>query len=321
MFDASGQAAQCRNGTTVPNPTTNTGLVADCDALWAAKDTFRGTITLNWNATTAVSNWQGITVAGTPQRVTSISFLSNIRPPIPGKLNGSLPTEFGNLTALQRLDVQQSSLTGSIPPELANLSNLQDLTLQGNNLTGSIPPQLANLSNLTQLNLQDNNLTGSIPPQLANLSNLGILYLGENSLTGPIPSELGGISTLLGLRLEYNRLSGEFPRWVANLNSLQFFQIQGNRLTGHLPLDNPLSASVTQWRIGRFGGDPPGAENMWIGCIPSWATANSAVRGEENLDLPNCGTPLARAFGCWTRFSRLPPPFAVRAGRVRPRRR
>ena len=320
LFDASGQAAQapeCRNGVVVPDHANEPGLLADCDTLWASKDTFLGTNLrthpqFNWNASTAIGSWTGITVTNvtstTPGtnvqrhggRVTSISL--RFRPvstmyPVP--LNGSLPAEFGNLTELTHLQIFGNSLTGSIPPELGNLANLTQLGLQSNSLTGPIPPELGNLANLTQLGLQSNSLTGPIPPELGNLSNLTQLGLQSNSLTGPIPSELGGISGLQRLLLGENRLSGEFPRWVENLGSLRHFSIQGNRLTGHLPLEYPFSSSVTHATIGGGG--------MFIGCLPSWATSNSAVvQGGWGLGLPNCGSPPGESV--WVLDTVLAPP-------------
>ena len=49
---------------------------------------------------------------------------------------------------------------------------------------------------------------------------------------------------------------------------------------------------------------------MWIGCIPSWATSNSAVMGEENLDLPSCGSPPGESV--WVLDTVLAPPSPVR---------
>ena len=46
----------CENGTAVPSPAANPGLVADCSALLTAKDTLRGTATLNWDADTAITS-------------------------------------------------------------------------------------------------------------------------------------------------------------------------------------------------------------------------------------------------------------------------
>ena len=44
-------------------------------------------------------------------------------------------------------------MTGEIPTELGNLSNLETLDLGGNQLTGEIPTELGSLSNLQGLYL------------------------------------------------------------------------------------------------------------------------------------------------------------------------
>ena len=296
LFDVLGQTHPC-DTTTVVSDQTNTGLISDCKVLWGLRDDFTGTVTLNWNATTAISSWAGITVSGTPSRVTTIRFVQRVLPVIPSELNGTLPPELGQLSALQSLSLQAqaftgsippelgdistlrylvvsgSMLTGSIPPELGRLSNVQQLHIQGNSLTGEIPPELGSLSNLQQLYLSDNSLTGSIPPELGSLSNLQRLLLHNNMLSGEIPSELGGLSNLTRLTLANNMLSDEFPRWVKNMGSLTTFTIQRNPLTGHLPLENPLPATITNANIGRVAGDPPGDPTRLIGCIPAWAVA------------------------------------------------
>ena len=330
LFDALGQTNPC-DTTTVVSDQTNTGLVNDCKALWAAKDDLRGTPALNWNATTAITSWQSITVSGTTPRVTVIYFagtsgltqaLDGQLPPELGNLSalttlwisdnsltGSIPKELGNLSNLRILALNRNDLTGSIPKELGNLSSLQELYLNGNDLTGSIPSELGNLSSLDDLWLNSNDLTGSIPPQLGNLSNLTILRMQDNMLSGPIPSELGNLSNLTDLWLHRNWLSGEFPSWVSNMSSLQVLDMHGNRLTGILPLEYPFPSSVTAAQIGRDAANP-GEDNMFIGCLPSWATSNTAVRGEENLGLPNCSTPPRESI--WVLDTVLAPPSPVR---------
>ena len=66
-------APTCTNGTVFANPADNRELVKDCQALLAAKDTLRGTATLNWSTGTAMSSWTGVTTGGTPTRVTGLS--------------------------------------------------------------------------------------------------------------------------------------------------------------------------------------------------------------------------------------------------------
>ena len=53
---------QCLDGTALTAHPDNPGLADDCALLLAARDTLRGTATLNWSATTAITGWTGVTV-------------------------------------------------------------------------------------------------------------------------------------------------------------------------------------------------------------------------------------------------------------------
>ncbi len=218
----------CWNGTAVPNLSVNPGLASDCTALLAAKDTLRGTAVLNWSGDTAITSWDGVTVDGTPSRVTEI------RLPEKG-LTGAIPKELANLTALKVLRLGDNQLTGSIPSELASLTNLADLRLYSNRLSGGIPTELGSLSNLVALHLDDNQLTGSIPTELGSLSNLRDLFLGKNQLTGGIPTQLGSLSNLRFMNLDDNQLTGGIPTQLGSLTNLQDLSLSGNQLTGSIP--------------------------------------------------------------------------------------
>ena len=77
----------CSGGVAVPNPGSNPGLLDDCRTLLSVRDTLAGAATLNWSGDVAMSDWDGVTVRGTPRRVT-------------------------------RLELRRSGLTGEIPAEL-----------------------------------------------------------------------------------------------------------------------------------------------------------------------------------------------------------
>ena len=141
-------ALTCANGTAVTDPGENRGLVHDCEALLDAKDTLRGTATLDWAADSAITGWEGITTGGTPSRVTELDLSSE-------SLSGSIPAGLGNLFELTSLDLSSNSLTGSIPRELGWLYNLTEIRLSGNSLTGCIPIALEGVStnDLSSLNL------------------------------------------------------------------------------------------------------------------------------------------------------------------------
>ena len=104
----------CADGGAVADAA-NTGLVADCEALLAARDTLAGTASLNWSLDTPITGWDGVTVGGTPPRVTGLALV-------------------------------QKQLTGEIPSALASLSNLGSLRLDKNQLTGCIPPGLRDVA-------------------------------------------------------------------------------------------------------------------------------------------------------------------------------
>ena len=65
------EQSDCSSGTAVPDAANNPGLVSDCEALLASRDTLAGTATLNWSADTPIADWEGVVLEGTPQRVTS----------------------------------------------------------------------------------------------------------------------------------------------------------------------------------------------------------------------------------------------------------
>ncbi len=189
----------------------------------------------DWNFNSAtppdasiVRSWSGVWVIN--NRVTSLRLGNN-------QLTGSIPTELGNLSNLERLHLGLNQLTGSIPTELGNLSNLERLHLGLNQLTGTIPNQLGNLSNLEELWLNNNQLTGTIPTELGNLHNLKLLILHNNQLTGTIPSQLGNLHNLEEFNPSNNQLTGTIPNQLGNLNNLVKLTPNNNQLTGSIPTE------------------------------------------------------------------------------------
>ena len=221
---AQGNTASCADGGAVSDAANNPGLVSDCDTLLAARDTLAGSATLNWSASTPIRQWEGVTLGGSPLRVTRLEL------PRRG-LTGEIPKELGSLANLLFLDLSGNQLTGEIPKDLGSLANLESLSLWGNQLTGEIPAELGSLSNLQSLYLSNNQLTGEIPAELGSLANLQGLSLYNNQLTGEIPTELGSLANLLFLDLYNNQLTGEIPKELGNLD-LQGLYLSENQLTG-----------------------------------------------------------------------------------------
>lgn len=130
--DLATSRAACAAGLVVPAPEAHAGLVRDCATLLAARAALFGRLLVNWGSGSRLERWEGVTVAGSPPRVTGLALGS------PGH-GGTIPAALGALDHLQRLDLSGNALAGPIPAELGQLTNLQQLYLAGNELTGCIP--------------------------------------------------------------------------------------------------------------------------------------------------------------------------------------
>ena len=274
------------------------GIVHDCEALLASRDTLSVDQSLNWDEDLPIDEWKGVELAD--GRVVELRMSSE-------GIVGTIPSELGSLANLQGLWLYDNGLTGEIPPELGGLSNLTELFLSGNQLTGEIPPELGGLSNLTELFLSGNQLTGEIPPELGRLSNLTWLSLWGNQLTGEIPPELGGLSNLTRLWLWSNQLTGEIPPELGRLSNLTGLFLNGNQLTGEIPpelgrlsnltwlylADNQLTGSIPT-ELGNLsnlqelylGG------NLLTGCVPD------GLRDVPNNDFVKLGLPFCSEHPC-----------------------
>ena len=122
---------------TVAVPAANPGLLADREYLLALKDPLEGLRGpgLNWEAATAIADWEGITVDGVPPRVTKLQLSDR-------GLRGELWGWLGNLTELRELRLDGNHLSGRIPSKLGQLSNLTHLYIRGNSIGGCLPPPL-----------------------------------------------------------------------------------------------------------------------------------------------------------------------------------
>ena len=241
---------------------TNTGLVSDCDALLAVKDTLAGTASLNWSADTLIARWEGLTLLGTPERVAGLNLINE-------SLDGVIPSELGDLSMLVKLDLRSNQLSGSIPGSLGRLSRLTTLNLRSNQLGGSIPGSLGRLTRLTVLNLHSNDLGGDMPDLSRTM--LEELYLANNyddmvegsGLTGPVPAWLNDVTNMRELWLWGNRLSGTIPD-LSGMTSLQKLKLAGNNLTGGIPAVSELPPNL-KWLIinsNPLGGAIPDLSGM-----------------------------------------------------------
>ena len=292
----------CSNGVAVPDPEANPGLVGDCAILLEAHDTLVGDgAPLGWSADKPVGpGWRGVTVEGTPPRVTEVSLVG-----YGIDLRGQLHPALAGLSHLREMWIS-SALTGPIPPELGQLVNLRDLWLYGNQLTGPIPPELGSIPAMYRLWLSGNRLTGAIPPELGQLANLAYLELNGNQLSGGIPPELGMLRQLSTLELDGNQLTGAIPPELALLPELQELDLKNNQLTGAIPTEFASFADLRELdlRDNRLTGQIPAKlsaspyfDQLWLGgngftgCLP--LDLREVALDRDALGLRFCQCPLS----------------------------
>ena len=194
----------------------------DRDVLIALYDATNGdnwTNNTNWCTNAPLSEWYGVTLDYSQERVQYIHLSYN-------NLVGSIPEEIGNLTELYTLDLSGNTLTGEIPSSIGNMHILGYLYLNNNQLTGSIPQEIGNLSDLRACYIYENQLMGNIPSEFGNLINLEYCYLFGNQLTGEVPETLSRLTKLQTMDFSDNMLGGDVPEAVT---ATDWWQINGYR--------------------------------------------------------------------------------------------
>ncbi|TYJ45746.1 hypothetical protein E1A91_A02G077600v1 [Gossypium mustelinum] len=186
--------------------------------------------------------------------------------------NGSITTQFSNLTSLMELDLSCSSSivdyssiyytlssTSTIhegsqysymnrgnlyAPNLSwlqRLNNLRKLKLCGVDLYKASRSNLwaksvSTLSRLRLLKLSNCRISGEVPvEQLLNLTKLSELYMDYNFLASKIPSKLANLTSLSVLDLTRSNLQVPWPR-------LESIDISSTHVTGSIP---PSIANIT----------------------------------------------------------------------------
>ena len=296
-FVIAASQADCTAGTVVPQPDANPGLVRDCQVLAGLQDSvFYRQPGLNWNPATPIDQWDGVTVDGSPPRVTKLWLFPSEKL---GALSGPLPAALGELSELRQLGITGSQLHGPIPAQWGNLAKLEVLGLSGNRIAGPLPAALGNMRALRSLRIEsERGLNGSLPPELGQLAGLETLVLNENALTGAIPSELGQLSNLMELDLARNELSGPIPPDLGQLGSLRELRLFSNALTGPIPGalgdlprleslslgDNQLSGPIPAAL-----GDLPRLESLSLGDNQLSGPIPAALGEPPNLHMLNLG--------------------------------
>jgi len=101
------------------------------------------------------------------------------------RLTGCIPPTIKNYVILEEVHLQGNLLNGSIPTELGELKNLRTVDLSFNALVGPMPSWSAPLLSLQGLFLSNNHLIGNIPVEIGHiLPTVVVINLSSNAFFG-----------------------------------------------------------------------------------------------------------------------------------------
>jgi Leucine-rich repeat (LRR) protein len=147
------------------------------------------------------------------------------------KLN-CLPSEIGDLSALEILDLSDSMIT-SIPCSVSKLTNLKDLNLSGTEKLRSLPDEIGDLTSLETLRLGLG--IRSLPSSVGNLKNLKVLHFKDCIHLKGLPDETGNLTSLEVLDLLGAKSITSLPLSVGNLTNLKTLNLRNTFALSRLP--------------------------------------------------------------------------------------
>lgn len=179
-----------------------------------------------WDSTTSNPHeceWFGLTCremdlnngGGSSRVVTELKLSWN-------NLRGSIPTDLGLLSFLERIELQGNpQLSGSLPQSIGRWSNLKYIDLTGNSHFGQIPSSVGNWREASSVYLSANKFSGTLPVEISKWTNLLYVDVGPNSLTGSIPNKIGTAWTKIqSASFDWNEFTGTLPSGLcANQNT------------------------------------------------------------------------------------------------------
>ena len=128
---------------------------------------------------------------------------------------GTLPSSFGNLSALTVIDLSTARLSGDFS-SLRLSQSLAHFHVYSNEFSGTLVKQLFSAKSLFSVLLGDNQLSGTIfgvTPRRSAAVGVGYFAAGTNFFSGNLGSGLCSFHNLKGFNFNANQLSGSTPEW------------------------------------------------------------------------------------------------------------
>mmetsp|Transcript_42838 Transcript_42838/g.130282 ORF Transcript_42838/g.130282 Transcript_42838/m.130282 type:complete len:135 (-) Transcript_42838:87-491(-) len=104
------------------------------------------------------------------------------------------------MNSLRHLYLDGNAFASTIPTEWGEMTALTQIYLNGNDLTGILPQEvMEGWADVKRISVADNRLSGTIPTTMGNMRKLEALALQGNDFTGSVPDELCALVTTAAL--------------------------------------------------------------------------------------------------------------------------
>jgi len=232
----------------------------------------------------------GGTIPATLTDCSTLIFLSAEECGLTGAL-GNFSGNYGFLTQLERIELNDNNFTGLIPNVFNLWPALKTLHLENNGFINGLPSSLNAATNLEEIKASNNSLNGPLRTNLRDLVKLEIFEVDGNSFSGSAPA-LDQASDLMVYNVADNDLDGLVPDELLNSLLLTEIDMGGNGFTGPLPLFPAISVS-SRGSSATTLTDFDMADNNFAGCYPMEYTELCAATTTDfsgNAGLPDGGS-------------------------------
>ena len=247
------------------------------------------------------------------------------------QFTGILPTQLGNLSNLQSLDLGHNygDMSCGNLDWLSDLPLLTHLDLSGVNLSKAIhwPQAINKMPSLTELYLSDTQLPPIIPTisisHINSSTSLAVLDLSRNGLTSSIYPWLfcfnsvlvhldlcmndlncsildafGNMTTLAYLDLSLNELRGSIPDAFGNMTTLAHLDLHSNHLNGSIPdaFGNMTSLAYLDLSSNQLEGEIPKSLTDLCNLQELWLSRNN-LTGLKEKDFLACSNHTLEVLG------------------------